>query len=106
MSADQRQSPPYRDPLDDAPRLECGVFGVFDTAEAAGLTALGLHALQHRGQEACGIACYDGARFHTERRMGRVGEAFGGPVLPERLPGRFAIGHTRYSTAGGSVIRN
>ncbi|HEX4709194.1 MAG TPA: amidophosphoribosyltransferase, partial [Phenylobacterium sp.] len=61
----ERWSPPYRDPLDDSPRLECGVFGVFDTAEAAGLTALGLHALQHRGQEACGIACFDGQRFHT-----------------------------------------
>ncbi|MDB5418700.1 MAG: amidophosphoribosyltransferase [Phenylobacterium sp.] len=102
----ERWSPPYRDPLDDSPRLECGVFGVFDTAEAAGLTALGLHALQHRGQEACGIACFDGQRFHTERHMGHVGDAFGGLDLTERLPGRFAIGHTRYSTAGGSFIRN
>ena len=74
--------------------------------EAAGLTALGLHALQHRGQEACGIACFDGQRFHTERHLGHVGEAFGGVDLTERLPGRFAIGHTRYSTAGGSFIRN
>jgi len=106
MSADERQSLPYRDPLDDSPRLECGVFGVFDTAEAAGLTALGLHALQHRGQEACGIACFDGQRFHTERHMGHVGDAFGGADLTERLPGRFAIGHTRYSTSGGSFVRN
>jgi len=101
MSAGERQSPPERDPLDDAPRLECGVFGVFDTAEAAALTALGLHALQHRGQEACGIASFDGQRFHTERHMGQVGDAFAGGDLNERLPGRFAIGHTRYSTAGG-----
>ena len=100
-----RWSPPVRDPDDDAPRLECGVFGVFDVAEAAGLTALGLHALQHRGQEACGIAAFDGQRFHTERHMGHVGDAFGGP-LSERLPGAYAIGHTRYSTAGGSFIRN
>jgi len=106
MTALERRSLPDRDPLDDSPRLECGVFGVFDTAEAAGLTALGLHALQHRGQEACGIACFDGQRFHTERHMGHVGDAFGGADLTERLPGRFAIGHTRYSTSGGSFVRN
>ncbi len=106
MSLIERWSPPERDPLDDAPRLECGVFGVFDTEEASALTALGLHALQHRGQEACGIASFDGQRFHTERHMGQVGDAFGGGDLNERLPGRFAIGHTRYSTAGGSFIRN
>src|ERR1700749_5290328 len=102
----ERWSPPDRDPLDDSPRLECGVFGVFDTAEAAGLTALGLHALQHRGQEACGIACFDGLRFHTERHMGHVGDAFGGADLTERLPGRFAIGHTRYTQARSSGSRN
>ena len=106
MSAEQRRSPIQRDPEDDSPRLECGVFGVYDTNEAAGLTALGLHALQHRGQEACGIAAFDGQRFHTERHMGHVGDAVGGADLAERLPGRFAIGHTRYSTSGGSVIRN
>jgi amidophosphoribosyltransferase len=99
-------SAPVRDPEDDTPRLECGVFGIFDTAEAAGFAALGLHALQHRGQEACGIATFDGQRFHTERHMGHVGDAFGGGGLTERLPGRSAIGHTRYSTAGGSFIRN
>ena len=99
-------SPPPRDPDDDKPRLECGVFGVFDTADAAAIAALGLHALQHRGQEACGIACFDGQRFHTERHMGHVGDAFAGADLVDRLPGRTAIGHTRYSTAGGSFIRN
>jgi amidophosphoribosyltransferase len=102
----ERGSPPVRDPLDDTPRLECGVFGIFDVDQAAGITALGLHALQHRGQEACGIACFDGQRFHTERHMGHVGDAFGGADLVERLPGKSAIGHTRYSTAGGSFIRN
>jgi amidophosphoribosyltransferase len=95
-----------RDPDDDAPRLECGVFGVYDVDGAAALTALGLHALQHRGQEACGIACFDGQRFHTERHMGHVGDAFAGSDLVDRLPGAYAIGHTRYSTAGGSFIRN
>jgi amidophosphoribosyltransferase len=95
-----------RDPDDDTLRLECGVFGVFDTPGASPITALGLHALQHRGQEACGIASFDGQRFHTERHMGHVAEAFSQPDLIDRLPGHTAIGHTRYSTAGGSFIRN
>src|SRR5690606_24927971 len=97
---------PERDPEDDTLRLECGVFGVFGTPDASAVTALGLHALQHRGQEACGIASTDGARFHTERHMGQVGEAFSGPDLGRRLAGHAAIGHTRYSTAGGSFLRN
>ncbi len=97
---------PERDPDDDTLRLECGVFGVWDHAAASAMTALGLHALQHRGQEACGIAAFDGRRFHTERHMGHVGEAFDQPDLTERLPGRSAIGHTRYATAGASVLRN
>ena len=91
---------------EDALRLECGVFGVFGDDASSALAALGLHALQHRGQEACGIASYDGQRFHYERHAGHVGEAFGGPDVVERLPGRAAIGHTRYSTAGGSFLRN
>jgi amidophosphoribosyltransferase len=91
---------------DDTLRLECGVFGVFDSPNAATTVALGLHALQHRGEEACGIAAFDGQGFYTERHMGHVAESFSGPDLAERLPGRFAIGHTRYSTAGASVIRN
>jgi amidophosphoribosyltransferase len=102
----ERWRQPARDPDDDSPRLECGVFGIYDTPEASGITALGLHALQHRGQEACGIASFDGQRYHTERHMGYVGDAFGGGDLNKRLPGRVAIGHTRYSTAGGSFIRN
>ena len=96
---------PPRDPDDDTPRLECGVFGVFDTPGASAIVALGLHALQHRGQEACGIAAFDGVGFHTERHLGHVGDAFSGD-LSERLPGEAAIGHTRYSTAGGSFLRN
>jgi len=95
-----------RDPDDDRPRLECGVFGVFGAEDASALTALGLHALQHRGDEACGIASYDGQRFHNERHAGQVGDAFGGGDVVKRLPGSNAIGHTRYSTAGGSFLRN
>ena len=98
----------FRDPDDDQLRLECGVCGVWgaDQDEGSTIVALGLHALQHRGQEACGIASVRGDRFHTERHMGLVGEAFGGADLSERMPGPAAVGHTRYSTAGGSFLRN
>lgn len=98
----------YRDVDDDRPRLECGVCGVWgaDKDDASSIVALGLHALQHRGQEACGIASVHEARFYTERHMGLVGEAFGGTNLAERMPGSAAVGHTRYSTAGGSFLRN
>jgi amidophosphoribosyltransferase len=95
---------PWRD--DDRLRLECGVFGVFNTPNAAQTVALGLHALQHRGEEACGIASFDGQGFYTERHMGHVADSFSGADLAERLPGSYAIGHTRYSTAGASVLRN
>jgi amidophosphoribosyltransferase len=106
QSTDRYAAPVWRDPEDDTLRLECGVFGVYGVRDAAAITALGLHALQHRGQEACGIAAFDGQRFHTERHMGHVGDAFTGADLVQRLPGGMAIGHTRYSTAGGSGIRN
>ncbi|OGN44930.1 MAG: amidophosphoribosyltransferase [Caulobacterales bacterium RIFCSPHIGHO2_01_FULL_70_19] len=98
----------FRDVDDDRPRLECGVCGVWGAEPDAGsaIVALGLHALQHRGQEACGIASVHEARFYTERHMGLVGEAFGGADLPRRMPGSAAVGHTRYSTAGGSFLRN
>jgi amidophosphoribosyltransferase len=95
---------PWRD--DDRLRLECGVFGVFNTPNASQIVALGLHALQHRGEEACGMASFDGQGFYTERHMGHVAESFSGADLAERLPGSYAIGHTRYSTAGASVLRN
>ena len=90
---------------DDKPREECGIVGVFNHPEASLLTALGLHALQHRGQEACGITTYDGEKFHNERHMGLVGENFGGD-LTTRLPGSSAIGHNRYSTQGKPAVRN
>ena len=95
----------YFDHDDDKPREECGVFGVFGSAEASLLTALGLHALQHRGQEACGIISFDGKRFPSERHMGLVGDHFGGD-LRLRLPGYAAIGHNRYSTQGRPMLRN
>ena len=91
------------------PKDECGVFGVFGHPDAAVLTALGLHALQHRGQETCGIISYDGQRFHMERYKGLVGDSFGqrkGAERLDRLPGFSACGHVRYSTSGGSSVRN
>src|SRR3954468_876837 len=90
----------------DTLREECGVFGVFNHPEASAITALGLHALQHRGQEAAGIVSFDGSRFHSERRMGLVGESFSRREVIERLPGTSAIGHVRYSTTGETVLRN
>jgi len=94
------------DPNEDKIREECGVFGIFGLANAASLTALGLHALQHRGQEACGIASSDGEKFHTERHLGLVGDNFTGEDPSERLPGHISIGHNRYSTAGQTILRN
>ena len=91
---------------DDKIREECGVFGIFGAENAASYAALGLHALQHRGQEACGIATTDGTVFHTERHLGLVGDNFTGDDPAERLPGHIAIGHNRYSTAGSTVLRN
>ena len=91
---------------DDRLREECGVFGVFGHDDAAALTALGLHALQHRGQEAAGIVTYDGAHFHSERRLGLVGDNFNKADVIGRLKGHIALGHNRYSTTGDTVLRN
>ena len=85
---------------------ECGVFGIFGHMEAAALTALGLHALQHRGQEAAGIVSYDGRQFHNERHIGLVGDNFTKPSVILRLAGDRAIGHNRYSTTGAPGLRN
>ena len=92
----------------DADRLreECGVFGIYGHPEAAAITALGLHALQHRGQEAAGIVSFDGKRFHSERRLGLVGDNFSDRAVIERLRGNSAIGHVRYSTTGETILRN
>ncbi|HYS48018.1 MAG TPA: amidophosphoribosyltransferase, partial [Xanthobacteraceae bacterium] len=96
-------------PLDldgDRLREECGVFGIFGHPDAAAITALGLHALQHRGQEAAGIVTFDGSRFHSERRLGLVGDTFSRKEVIDRLPGQVAVGHVRYSTTGGTILRN
>src|SRR5215471_9900220 len=90
----------------DRLREECGVFGIFGHPDAAAITALGLHALQHRGQEAAGIVSFDGKRFHSERRMGLVGDNFSRRDVIERLPGTSAMGHVRYSTTGETILRN
>ncbi len=100
------EGPGYLRYGDDKLREECGVFGVFGHPDAAAITALGLHALQHRGQEACGIVSYDGKQFHSERRMGLVGDNFSRASVIDRLKGRSAIGHNRYSTCGDAILRN
>src|SRR5436305_4304419 len=94
------------DPNADRLREECGVFGIFGHPDAAAITALGLHALQHRGQEAAGIVSYDGKRFHSERRLGLVGDTFSRREVIDRLPGTSAVGHVRYSTTGETILRN
>src|SRR6478736_8117595 len=94
------------DPDADRLREECGVFGIFGHPDAAAITALGLHALQHRGQEAAGIVSFDGHVFHLERRLGLVGDGFSDRSVIERLEGLSAIGHVRYSTTGGTILRN
>ena len=94
------------DPYADRLREECGVFGIYGHADAAALTALGLHALQHRGQEAAGIVSFDGKRFHSERRLGLVGDAFSEASVIDKLKGKQAIGHVRYSTTGETILRN
>jgi amidophosphoribosyltransferase len=91
---------------DDKLREECGVFGVSATEGAAALVALGLHALQHRGQEAAGITTFDGAHFHTHRAMGHVAGNFDRDDVIRALPGTVACGHVRYSTSGETALRN
>tara|TARA_B110000881_G_C18598315_1_gene533149 strand:+ start:1639 stop:3138 length:1500 start_codon:yes stop_codon:yes gene_type:complete len=90
----------------DKLREECGVFGVSNHTDSSALVALGLHALQHRGQEGCGIVSYDGLNFHSEKRQGLVGDHFTKNEVIKKLPGNFAIGHNRYSTTGETSLRN
>ena len=85
---------------------ECGVFGIFGITDAAAITALGLHALQHRGQEGCGIVTLDKKNFYGEKRLGLVGDNFTKDKILNKLPGNSAIGHNRYSTAGNNLIKN
>jgi amidophosphoribosyltransferase len=85
---------------------ECGVFGVSNSSDAAALTALGLHALQHRGQEGCGIVTFDGKKYYSEKRFGLVGDNFNKEKVLKSLPGNCGIGHNRYSTTGENTLRN
>ena len=85
---------------------ECGVFGISNNDDAVALTALGLHALQHRGQEGCGIVSFDGKKYHSEKRFGLVGDNFNKEKVLKRLTGNYAVGHNRYSTTGGTTLRN
>ncbi|MEE9301075.1 MAG: amidophosphoribosyltransferase [Alphaproteobacteria bacterium] len=95
-----------RKAADDAFRDECGIFGIFGHKDSSAHTALGLHALQHRGQEAAGIVSFDGEQFHSHRSLGLVGDSFNRIEVIERLRGHSAIGHVRYSTTGETVLRN
>ena len=85
---------------------ECGIFGISNNVDASALTALGLHALQHRGQEGCGIVSYDGQKYYSEKRFGLVGDNFNKQKVLKALPGNYAIGHNRYSTTGDTTLRN
>ena len=91
---------------DDRFHDECGVFGIFGRQDAAAIVTLGLHALQHRGQEAAGIVSFDGSQFHVERHVGLIGDTFTKQAVIDSLKGSRAIGHTRYATTGGAGVRN
>jgi amidophosphoribosyltransferase len=91
---------------DDKLHEECGVFGVWKVPDAAAVTALGLHALQHRGQESTGIVSFDGSHFHSHRGLGLVGDNFSDARVIASLPGTTAIGHNRYATTGATILRN
>ena len=84
----------------------CGIFGIFDHNDAATITALGLHSLQHRGQEACGIVTHNKNNFYLEKRLGLVGDNFTKKDVINKLPGKHAIGHNRYATSGKTFLRN
>jgi amidophosphoribosyltransferase len=90
----------------DKLKEECGIFGISNHDDASALVALGLHALQHRGQEGCGIVSFDGSEYHSEKRQGLVGDHFTDPETLKKLPGNSAIGHNRYSTTGETSLRN
>ena len=107
MSTPLESAPFVSAPADgDHLHEECGVFGIYGHPEASAHTALGLHALQHRGQEAAGIVSHDGAQFYSHRAMGLVGDNFNSASVIEKLKGHIALGHNRYSTTGESLLRN
>ena len=102
MKMQKKKLPIYNPKLKE----EWGVFGVSNSIDASALTALGLHALQHRGQEGCGIVSYDGQKYYSEKRFGLVGDNFNKQKVIKGLPGKYAIGHNRYSTTGDTSLRN
>ena len=107
MAADPRFSQVTTRPFDDDHlREECAIFGIYGTSDATAHTALGLHALQHRGQEATGLVVFDGERFNAHRGMGHVAENFSSQTVIQRLRGHSAIGHNRYATTGETMLRN
>ncbi len=91
---------------DDRFREECGIFAIYRHGDAAAHTILGLHALQHRGQEAAGVVSFDGRHFHSHRAVGLIGDTFSKRSVVDALPGHAAIGHTRYATTGATALRN
>ncbi len=91
---------------DDKLHEECGVFGIYGHPESAAMTALGLHALQHRGQEAAGVVSFDGVDFYAHKAMGLVDATFSKEKVISKLKGHAAIGHNRYSTTGEASLRN
>ena len=97
---------PFMTDDDDKLHEECGVFGIFGHAQSGALTTLGLHSLQHRGQEAAGIVSFDGKQFYSERHRGLIGDSFTNQNVVDALKGHRAIGHTRYSTTGDDEMRN
>lgn len=94
------------DMFDDHFHEECGVFGIYNSVDASAHTALGLHALQHRGQEAAGIVSFNGEQFFSHRALGHVGDNFNSADTISKLPGYIAVGHNRYSTTGDTLLRN
>ncbi len=92
--------------MDQHVKHYCGIFGIYGHPDAAELTSLGLHALQHRGEESTGIATGDGKRVHVYTGMGHVADVFSEPEILDRLPGHLAIGHNRYSTTGSDTLCN
>ncbi|HEY2131724.1 MAG TPA: amidophosphoribosyltransferase [Acetobacteraceae bacterium] len=106
MDADTMAEDPLNAYDDDKPHEECGVFGIWNHPDAAAVSALGLHALQHRGQEATGIVSFDGHHFHSHRGIGLVGDNFGDARVIASLAGNRAVGHNRYATTGGTLLRN
>ncbi len=107
LELDPKMVPRNSDTVEiDKPGEECGVFGIWGTPDAAAHAALGLHALQHRGQESCGIVSFDGEHFNIHRALGLVGDHFDSEAVIDKLAGDAAIGHNRYATTGKTILRN